>query len=485
MRNSGLIRIHLTAYVCVALLWFGIALPLVAAGDTRLRDAVRAGDVAAVQALIRQQVDVNAQEPDGATALHWAAHLDDAASLDALLKAGARVDVANTYGATPLLLAAENGNGATVERLLKAGANPNLAMSSGETPLMTAARTGKAPAVAALIAGGADVNARESLKGQTALLWALSGPHVEAARVLIEKGADIHAGSSAGFTPLMMAARYNSLDAVKMLLDRGARLNDAAADGTTPLIVAVVRGHVELAKFFLDKGANPNANGTGYTALHFAAGKWDSVDAHDYLDAPGEWNVFLGLRLRGKVELIKALLAHGADPNARLAKEPPRYGFSLVAGTAKIYTAGATPFFIAAMSADPEIMRLLAANGADPSLASKNGSTPLMVAAGMGWMENETLAMEKDYLKAMEVCLELGADLNAANSQGMTAIHGAISGGFNEIIQRLAEKGANVNLKNKRGQTPLKMALGYGAAGGTHERQETAALLRKLGAVED
>jgi len=461
-----------------------VASPALAGTDSRLRDAIRAGDPAAVQTLIKQRTDVDAPEPDGATALHWAAHMDDAASLDALLKAGANPNTANVYGMTPLMLAAENGSAAIIERLLKAGANPNLAMPSGETPLMTAARTGKAPAVAALIAGGADVNAKESAKGQTALLWALAGPHVEAARVLIEHGADIHEASSSGFSPLMMATRYNSLEAVKMLLDHGAKLDQQAADGTTPLIVAVVRGHIDLAKFYLDKGADPNAIGTGYTALHYAAGKWDGVDAHDYLDAPGEWNVLLGLRPQAKVELIKALLEHGADVNARLTKEPPRYGFSLVSGSAKQYTAGATPFFIAAMSADPQIMRLLAANGADPDLTSRNGSTPLMVAAGMGWMENETLATEKDYLEAVKACIDLGADLDAVNNQGMTAIHGAVGGGFNKLIQLMAESGANVNVKNKRGQTPLKLALGYGAAGGTHVREDTAALLRKLGGEE-
>jgi ankyrin repeat protein len=461
-----------------------MASPALAADDSRLRDAIRAGDPTAVQALIKQGADVNALERDGATPLHWAAHMDEPGLVDALLNAGAKPNAANTYGATPLLLAAENGNAAIIERLLKAGADPNLAMPSGETPLMTAARTGKVPALAALIAGGADLNAKESLKGQTALLWALSGPHVEAARLLIEKGADIHLASNSGFTPLMMATRHNSLDAVKLLLDRGATVDEKAADGSTPLHVAAVRGHVELAKFFLDKGADPNAKGPGYTALHFASGKWDGVDAHDYLDAPGEWNVFLGLRPQAKADLIKALFAHGADPNIRMTKEPPRYGFSLVGGSAKFYTTGSTAFFIAAMSADPDTMRLLVANGADPDITSGNGSTPLMVAAGMGWLENETLANEADYLKAVEVCLQLGAALDAENATGSTAIHGAVPSGFNKVIQRLAQAGANVNVKNKRGQTPLKVALGYGAAGGTHERQDTADLLRKFGAQE-
>jgi ankyrin repeat protein len=487
MRPNGPFSRQLPALLSASIVVFAAALPaasLAAAGDTRLRDAIRSGDATAVTALVRQRADVNAREADGATPLHWAAHMDDHTSVEALLKAGAKPNVPNMYGATPLMLAAENGSAPMIERLLAAGADPNLGMPSGETPLMTAARTGRAPAVAALVVGGANINAKESAKGQTALLWALSGPHAEAARVLVEKGADVKLAAANGFTPLMMATRYNSVESVKLLLDKGASLKEQAANGVTPLHVAVLRGHIDLAKFFLDKGADPNAAGTGYTVLHYAAGKWDGVDAHDYLDAPGEWNILLGLRPAAKADIIKALIAHGANVNAILTKEPPRYGFSLVSGFAKAYTTGATPYFIAAMSADVDTMRLLAASGADTKLPSKSGSTPLMVAAGMGWMENETLANEDDYLKAVDACLELGSDINAQNTQGNTAIHGAISGGFNRVIQRLAEKGADVNLKNKRGQTALKMALGYGAAGGTHSRDDTAALLRKLGAQD-
>ena len=470
----------------LACLWAGIFVFAVAspalAGDARLRDAIRAGDSTAVAALVKQGVDVNAKEADGATPLHWAAHMDNLASVDALLKAGAKGNVANIYGVTPLMLAAENGSAPMIERLLAGGADANLAMPSGETPLMTAARTGRAPAVAALIAGGANINARESAKGQTALLWALSGPHAAAARVLVEKGADVTLASSGGFTPLMMATRYNSVESAKLLLDKGASLKEQATNGTTALHVAVLRGHIDLAKFLLDKGADPNAAATGYTVLHYAAGKWDGVDANDHRDAPGEWNILLGLRPAPKADIIKALLAHGADVNAIMTREPPRYGFSLVSGMAKAYTGGATPFFLAAMSADTDAMRLLAANGADTKRASKSGTTPLMAAAGIGWMENETVANEQDYLKAVDVCLELGSDINAQNGQGNSAIHSAISGGFNSVIQRLVEKGADVNLKTRRGQTALQMALGYGAAGGNHVREDTAALLRKLGA---
>jgi ankyrin repeat protein len=315
-------------------------------------------------------------------------------------------------------------------------------------------------------------------------MWALSEAHVDAARVLIDGGADIHARSDSGFTPFMFAVRTGNMDAVNLLIDKGADIRAADNEGTTALHIATVRGHIDLAKFLLAKGVDPNASAAGYTALHYVSGKWDGVDAHDFVEAPGEWTYLKGLRAHQKAEMIKALFAHGADPNIRLTKEPPRYGFSLIAGSAKPVTAGATAFFLAAMAADVDVMRLLVAGGADPHIASRNGTTSLMVAAGMAWMENEVPLGSKDYLPATDLCVTLGVDVNAVNSMGNSAIHGTISGGFNPVIERLAAAGANVNLKNKRGDTPLKMSLGYGAAGGNHVRHDTAEVLRKLGGVE-
>lgn len=468
--------------IWAVVLWSGAHLTA-STPDLRVVEAVKSRDTSAVSALLKQHVDANAVAPDGATALHWAAHLDDVAAADLLMRAGALANVANEYGVTPLILACENGSAAMVQRLLQGGASPNVTMPSGETALMTAARTGNLAAVNALIAGGANVDARESLKGQNALMWALAEQHVDVTRALIDHGADFKTPSKSGFTPLLFAARAGSLGAVRQLVARGADVNSADPDGITPLHVATLRGHLPLAKLLLDMGANPNAMGPGYTPLHYAAGKWDGVDAHDYLDAPGEWNILLGLRPADKLDLIKALFAHGADPNLKMTREPPRYGFSLVSGSAKRLTAGGTAFYLAAMSADLEVMRLLVAGGADPKITSRNGSSALMVAAGMGWMDNETLPTEHDYLLAVDLCLEMGLDVTAVNDSGETALHGTIQGGFDQLVQRLVEKGANVNAKTRRGDTALKIAMGYSAAGGNHVRESTAAVLRKLGGV--
>ena len=211
----------------------------------------------------------------------------------------------------------------------------------------------------------------------------------------------------------------------------------------------------------------------------------DGVDAHDYLNAPGEWRMLRGVPEDRKLELTEALLDHGANPNAQLTKEPPRYGFSLVQGSSQGQTRGGTPFFIAAMSADIEVMRFLAANGADPFITSKNGITPLMMAAGMGWRENEVRFTETDYLPATELCLELGLDVNAVTARGDTALHGTIPGGFDGVVELLVEHGADLNIKNQAGQTPLNVAEGYFTAGGLHVRESTAALLRSVGAVSE
>ncbi len=142
------------------------------AGETRLIDAVKSGNAAAVQQLLRQKVPVNDSEPDGSTALHWAVRADRIELVQALIRAGAQADVATRYGLTPLSLAAVNGSAPAVKLLLEAGARPNAAGPDGETALMLASRTGKPAAVQLLVDAGADVNARERWQGETALMWA-------------------------------------------------------------------------------------------------------------------------------------------------------------------------------------------------------------------------------------------------------------------------------------------------------------------------
>jgi ankyrin repeat protein len=456
-----------------------------ASSDFRLADAVKNRNTQAVRALLNQRVDVSAPQPDGATAVHWAAHWDDLQTADLLIAAGANVNATNDFGVSPLFLAASNSSVAMVEKLLSAGANPNAALRTGETALMRAARTGNADIVNALLAHKADVNAKQASKGQSALMWAVSQQHLEAARALMANGADVKARTAAGFTPLLFAAREGNLDLVRLLLAHGADVNESATDGSTALLVATVRGRVDLAGFFLDHGANPDGNAevAGYTPLHWASGKFESVTTYDYPDAPGEWRAMVGIPNReGKLELIKALLVHGAKVNGRVTKDPPRFGSTVFR---RIYLLGATSFYLAASVGDAEVMRLLAANGGDPMAKANDNSTPLIAAAGIANAVNETRIPESDYLEAIKAALELGNDLEAANNEGFRVMHAAAFSGFNTVVQFLADRGAKLNEKTKDGQTPLGLAEGNFIRNFFVELPSTAAVLRNVGAVSE
>ena len=467
-----------------------------AASDARLAEAVKHQDTEAVRALLEQQVDVSAPAPDGATALHWAAFWDDLATAGLLMRAGADVIAANDYGVTPLSIACTNGKAPMVETLLAAGAYPNLGRTTGETPLMTCARTGSVDAVHALLAQGGDVHAREIWQEQTALMWAVAEGHAPVVQALIEHGADVrarskvrpqrrlsadanrdgHAPEEGGFTSLLFAARAGRLDTAQMLLAAGADVNEMAADGNTALLVATVRGHMDLATFLLDQGADPNADGPGYTALHWAAGLWETeLTSRDGIaaDRDDEWRALAGLPT-GKVEFVRTLLSHGANPNAPGVMAPPRFGFTPGVVT---MDPGTTALLLAAMAGDVSVMRVLLANGANSRLASNDGTTPLMVAAGLGRSQMSSVT-ESDALEAVELALDLGADVNAANKAGNTALHGAASKGLNAIVRRLADAGATVTGQNTRGQTPLDMASPTPLRTGF---PSTIALLRELG----
>ncbi len=458
-----------------------------ASGDGRaLIAAVRGQDVEASRVLIDRGVEVDAVQPDGATALHWAAYHDAVELVDLLIDAGAAVDAANDYGVTPLGLACDNAAAATVARLLAAGGDPNRARGTGETPVMTCARTGSVEAVRELLAHGADPSSVEPWHGQTALMWAAGGGHAAAARVLIEHGADVEARSKGGFTALLIAARENDPALVGDLVAAGADVNAAAPGGTTPLHVAVVRGHAGLAMLLLEHGADPNADGPGYTALHWAAGSWHTeltgrlrgIDT----DADPEWRSLNGLRA-GKLALVDALLAHGADPDVRLGRHPPQFGFA--SQRFRVSLLGATPFLLAAMDANVEVMRRLAAAGADTRAASDENNTPLMVAAGLGQVPAETRVTGDGSLEAVRLVLELGAGVNDLNARGRSALHGAAHIRSDAIVQLLVDRGALVNVEDDRGITPLMIAEGGGhillpgLGGGS-----TAELLRALGSDE-
>ncbi|HLQ79202.1 MAG TPA: ankyrin repeat domain-containing protein, partial [Terriglobia bacterium] len=402
--------------------------------DLRLIDAVRKGDKTGVTTILNnagKKYDVNEAEPDGTTALHWAARADNLPIAELLIRAGANVKLANRYGVTALNLACLNGNGAMVETLLKAGADPNTATPEGETALMTAARTGKVDAVQSLLTHGADANAKENWHGQTALMWAAAEGNADVVRILIEHKADLRARSNGGFTPLLFAAREGKIDAVRALLKGGALLNEslqtrrggarggtgtggAAAQDNTPnaFLLAAESAHYELAAVLLDAGADPNAAPQGFTALHQVT--WvRKVGIGDNNPAPP------GSGKMSSLEFVRKLVANGANVNARVTRKPSM-------GTTNLNSIGATPFMLAARTADVPLMRLLVELGADPLLTNDDGTTPLMVAAGVGTSSpGEDPGTEPEVLEAVKLAVQLGADVNAVDKNGETAMHGA------------------------------------------------------------
>jgi ankyrin repeat protein len=452
------------------------AVGLAAAGeDLRLINAVRSKDVAAVRSLLKQRVNVNAPQGDGATALHWAAHLNDVTVADLLIRSGARPGVANENGFTPLHLACTNRSAAMVERLLSAGADANAASLNGETVLMTCARAGEPKAVKALLVKGARVNVAEKAHDQTALMWGAAQRHPEVTELLVEAGAEIKARSRiytqtvvgeqtqrfgreelnytvlrGGSTALLFAARSGDVGSARVLLAAGANSNDALPDGTSALVMAAHSGHSEVGSLLLDKGANPDSADAGYTPLHAAV-------------------------LRSDLNLVKALLAHGANPNIKMTKGTPlrRDTTDFILPATLI---GSTPYLLAAKFLEPEIMRELAAGGADLKATMRDGSTPLMVAAGAGSGGNSTRRgiaaidggkpePEAQVLQAVAMAIELGADVNATNQAGDTALHTVANQGFNSLVQLLADRGAQLSVKNKRGLTPLGALMASGAGG--------------------
>jgi ankyrin repeat protein len=460
-----------------------------ASGDRRLIEAVKRQDAAAARALLASRVDVNTAQPDGATALHWAAHWNDIEIATLLVRAGASVNAVNDHGITPLALACTNGSLPMVRLLLEGGANPNAASGAGETPLMTAARTGNRDLVNALLERGGDVKAADPERGQTALMWAISERHPDIVRSLMERGADVRVRSKGGYTPLLFAARVGDVESARLLVTAGAPVDDAAPDGSTPMLVAAVRGHAPLAMYLLECGAYPNVSAPGYTALHWASGTWETEMTGPNGITPGiddEWSSLPGIQ-RGRLELVRALLARGADPNARLEKMPPRVGYSQLQVEHRVVGVnmypGATPFLLAAMAADVDVMRLLVEHGANPGVTASDGTTPLMVAAGLGRYLAESRVTEARALPAVALALELGSDINGVNEAGNTALHGAAYIKANTIVRYLAEHGARLDVANKRGQTPLAMADTVRAGSATvASRTETGDLLRKLGA---
>lgn len=473
---------------------------------SKLADAVQNGDRPAALALLKQHAEVNTPQADGTTALAWAAREDDLDMADRLIQAGADAKAANRYGVTPLYLACVNGSAPMIEKLLKAGADPNSTTTEGETALMTVARTGKVDAAKVLLAHGADVNAKEQWRHQTALMWAVAESHPEMAQELIAHGADVNARQEewhwevqvtkeprekwmplGGQTPLLFAARQGCVECGRVLLKAGADINAVDPNHMSPLVETLINGHYDFAAMLIEQGADPNiADETGRTPLY--AGVDDHTMPESNLPAPREVDNKLS-----SMDVIELLLAHGANVNAQLVKQTP-YRTKVDRGADTMLTTGTTPLLRAAKAGDADVVKTLLAKGADAKLATKFGMTPVMAAAGLGSKEEDTTGRRKteaEAIASIQLCLDAGADINAIDRNGDTALHGAAQKGYDQVVQFLAAHNAKLDIKDKKGRTPLDAAnglMGNGGFDGTRRdvHETTVALLRKLmGTPED
>jgi ankyrin repeat protein len=484
--------------------------PPASAADDPLVHAAASGDMPAVRTLLRQAHDVDARAGDGSTALHWAVRAEDPDTVNALLRAGAHVGVANALGVTPAYVAAELGNAAILRRLLEAGADVKTADASGDTLLMAAVRAGNADTVDLLLERGAPVNAGE----HTALMWAARRNDTAIMKRLLARGAEVdartHVGerpvarppgagggshgvgivrsgvppqgeqqpTPGGMTPLLFAARDGHVDAAALLLEAGAGVDAADPNGITPLVMALTNAHFGVAKLLLERHANPGrADWWGRMPL------WAAVDARNLPVRSGTLADENGVDRQAAFEVIAALLDRGVDVNARVKEFPPARRYLLTLGTREwVDVTGQTAFIRAAQAGDVAVMRLLLSKGADPRIATFNGTTALMAAAGVNWVVGETFFESPTrWIEAVQLCLDQGIDVNAANAMGLQAVHGAANRGSDDIIELLARHGAELDRPDKEGRTPYVWAKGvFLATNSPVAKPSTMALLDRL-----
>jgi ankyrin len=485
-----------------------------AKGDPRLAEAVSRRDTPGVRALLAQKVDVNAPDVQGTPALHWAVRLDDIDLVRLLLSSGADAKLTNRYGVTPLTLAVTNGNPAIMRLLLDAGGDANALDPANETMLMVASRVGVLDAVRLLLERGAVVDTRDKTYQQTALMIAVRENYPDIVKLLIERGADVNAKTRTGATPgwvlpnsvpgfghgigivrgglpprgsrqpipgslspLLYAARDGRLEAAKLLIAAKANIEQTDANAITPLLMAIVNNRVDVAKFLIEKGADIQATDWyGRTPL------WAAIETRN-MDVDN--GTFVNsIDREPLLDVIKILLERGAKVNVRMKEVPPiRRTFLRTTGSLSwVDFTGQTPFLTAALAADTTVMRLLLKYGADPNISTFEGTTPLMAAAGVNWVVNQTYDEgSAAQLEAVKLCYELGNDVNAVNTMGLTALMGAANRGSDDIIKFLVEKGAKLDLKDKEGRDAAAWAEGVFLA--THParpKPSSIALIKSL-----
>ncbi len=506
--------------------------------DRRLVDAVRQRDFDAARNLLAAgDTDVNAPQGDGATALAWAAHWNELALAASLVAAGADVEAPNDLGVTPLMLAADNGSLPMVELLLDAGADQDTRRPTGDTALMFAARAGSIAVVEQLAAAGANVNAATS-SGHTALMWAAAEAHAGVAQALLDAGAALvdarteatpyvprrrrprrgvvllregeaanpaefprdndgdPARTAGGFTPLLYAVLTGDLATVRVLLDNGADPNDASPDGISAVMLALNKRHEDVALQLVERGADPNYDRRDYvfdSFAHLADGQ-DPLAVEPPEDA-GDFAGYTALHLAAATRqhrALRALLAAGADPDARMDR-PKRFteafevGVYTAPGVGRLTQIGSTPFMVAAKTVDVDAMRILAEAGADPFATTDDGTTALLLAAGLGKRAATDVTYyqwdQRNAVEAARFALELGLDINAANEWGSTPLHAATYHAADELIRFLVENGAHLDATDWEEQTPLRLARGHMICCTTYvEQPHIADLLLELGA---